>query len=123
MNKRSATRRFKGFVLVMAVTLAIALALLSVRIERIGPELAEYGNLCGPSTSDPCYQPVLKGGFPVAYLFNRPGVSVQRKLSFFEDRLSAGALMIDIAVYFAIVLLVIRGLAHRRSRADATRSE
>ena len=83
---------------------AITLALASVNVERIGPELAAYGNLCGPRTNDPCLEPVLKGGFPFAYLFDAPGISVERQLAFVEDQLHVGALILDIAIYFALVL-------------------
>jgi len=96
----------------VAFILAIMLAFLSVHVERIGPELAVYGNLCGPSGSDFCYKPVLKGGFPVAYLFDAPGVSRERVLAFGEDKLSLGALVLDIAIYFAIVVLAMRGVSH-----------
>jgi len=99
----------------IALFLAIALALLSVRVERVGPELIAYGNLCGPNAADPCYKPVLKGGFPVAYLFDAPGISVERQLSFGEDKLYAGALIIDIAIYLAIVLLAMLVVSHYRS--------
>jgi hypothetical protein len=98
----------------VALTCACALALASVRVERTGPQLAQYGNLCGIHAADPCYQPVLKGGFPIAYLFDAPGVSVERQLALFEDRLSAGALALDIAIYFAMVLAAV-SLASRRS--------
>lgn len=97
----------------ISLALAIALGLLSVHVERVGPEVAEYGNLCGPNTSSPCYKPVLKGGFPVAYLFDAPGVSVERQLSFGEDELFVRALMLDIAFYFAIVLLVTEVISRR----------
>ena len=94
---------------------AITLTLLSVCVERVGPELAQYGNLCGPRAVDPCYKPVVKGGFPVAYLFDAPGISVERQLSFGEDKLFTGALILDIALYFAIILLASLIVLHRRS--------
>jgi hypothetical protein len=83
---------------------AITLALLSVCVERAGPELAQYG--------DSIFKPVLRGGFPVAYLFDAPGVSRERQLAFGEDKLFVGALIIDIAIYFAIVLLVTLVVSH-----------
>jgi hypothetical protein len=98
----------------IACIAAITLALGSVYIERVGPERAAYGNLCGPRTDDPCLEPVLKGGFPFAYLFDAPGISVERQLAFVEDQLHVGALVLDIAIYFAIVLSAI--LAIRRAR-------
>lgn len=99
----------------VALIAAIMLAFLSAYVERIGPELAVYGNLCGPSGSDLCYKAVLKGGFPLAYLFDMPGVSVERKLSFGEDILSTGALVLDIVIDFATVLLIMRAVARLRS--------
>ena len=98
----------------LALMSSMMLTGLSVRIERTGPELVQYGNLCGPGNDAPCYQPVLKGGFPFACLVDMPGVSVERKLGF-EDTLSAGALLLDIASYAALVLLAMR-LVRRRSR-------
>ena len=109
-----------------ALILAITLAFLSVHVERIGPELAVYGNLCGPSGSDFCCKPVMKGGFPVAYLFDAPGVSRERVLAFGEDKLSVSALVLDIAIYLAFVLLVMRGVSHlwsaRMQAASRTRT-
>jgi heme/copper-type cytochrome/quinol oxidase subunit 2 len=63
----------------------------------------------------------LKGGFPVAYLFDAPGISVERQLSFGEDELFVGALIIVIAIYWAIVLLTILVVSRYRSaRMQAT---
>jgi len=99
----------------LAFVLASTLAILSVLVERTGPELEEYGNLCGPTSNDPCYKPVLKGGFPFAYLFDAPGISVERKLSFGEDTLRPVALAFDIAVHFVVVLLAVRIVSRCRS--------
>jgi len=53
----------------LALVSAITLTLMSCSVERKGPELAVYGNMCGPHQSDLCYKPELKGGFPIAYVF------------------------------------------------------
>jgi hypothetical protein len=98
----------------LAFIAAILLTLASVNVERVGPEQAAYGNLCGPHTNDLCFEPVLKGGFPFAYLFDAPGISVERQLEFIEDQLHVGALALDIAIYFALVLSAI--LAIHRAR-------
>jgi hypothetical protein len=99
----------------LALVAAITLALLSFSVERIGPELAAYGNLCGPRHNDLCYKPVLKSGFPIAYLFDVPGVSVERQLGP-EDKLLVGPLIFDIAIYFAICLLAFPVASHRRAK-------
>lgn len=90
----------------LTLVAAVALTLGSAYVERMGPEQVQYGNLCGAAGSDPCYQPALKGGFPFAYLVDAPGVSVERQLSFGEDTLHEGALVADIASYFAILMLI-----------------
>lgn len=87
----------------LALVLAITLARVSAYVEHIGPDMASYGSLCGPTGSDQCYKPVLKGGFPLSYLFDAPSVSRERQLTFGQDKLRVGALIADIAVYFTIV--------------------
>lgn len=90
----------------LSLVFAGALTLLSVRFERTGPGLVQYGNLCGPTFSDPCYKAELKGGFPFAYLSDAPGVSVQRQLAFVEDNFSPWAFALDVSVYFLAILLI-----------------
>ena len=97
------------------VSAATALALLSSEIEHTGPELAQYGNLCGASSSRSCLNPALTGGFPFAYLFDAPGVSVEGRLSFGEDHFRPAPFVFDVTVYFAVILLVVRGIARRSS--------
>ena len=94
--------------------LAVVLALLSVRIERRGPEQVVYGNVCGRAGSELCYRPVLKGGFPVAYLLDAPGVSVEGQLAFIEDDFQPVAFTLDVAVYFAVATVGLGIVARRR---------
>jgi hypothetical protein len=98
----------------LALVAALTLALVSVEVERVGPELLEYGNLCGAAHIDPCYEPALKGGFPFAYLFDAPGISVQHQLTFVEDDMHGWPFSADVAVYFAALLLVVLFIARRR---------
>ncbi len=120
------SRLVKAGLVSLAFVLAVTCALLSVLVERTGPELVQYGDLCGPNHNDPCYQAALKGGFPFAYLFDAPGVSRERRLAFGEDTLRAKALVLDISVYFAVILLagvaISRGWfanIHARKHGDA----
>jgi hypothetical protein len=91
----------------MALAMAGLLALLSVHIERLGPEQASYGNLCGPAANEECLQPVLGGGFPFPFLLDMPGISVQGQLHFIEDRFRPVAFLFDLVFY----LVVLRALA------------
>ncbi|HEX8386349.1 MAG TPA: hypothetical protein VF576_09200 [Rubricoccaceae bacterium] len=102
----------------LALLLAVTLAVLSSHVERTGPELVIYGNVCGPTASDPCYRPALKGGFPLAYLSDAPGVSVEGRLSFGEDTFSLGAFALDVALYLALLAFAARAVS-RRSAPEA----
>jgi hypothetical protein len=101
---------------------ALALALLSSNIEHAGPELAQYGNMCGQTRSGPCVRPSLNGGFPFAYLFDAPGVSVEGKLSFGEDDFRPAPFVLDVAVYLVVTLVAAAAArswsAGRRSAAS-----
>lgn len=108
VNCKATMKNFlKNFLILVLITfLAITLTLISSHVERIGPDLVLYGNLCGPSGNDQCYKPALKGGFPVPYLYDAPGVSRERQLAFGEDKVRLGGLAANIAVYFAVLLAV-----------------
>lgn len=96
-----------AFVLAQAVTLA------TVFIERTGPEQVSYGNLCGPAANELCLQPLLKGGFPWAYLSDTPGVSVEHRLFLFQDHFDARAWWLNAGLYFAFFMLLLRRRATR----------
>ena len=100
-------------------SLALMLTLVSSLVQREGPERAAYGNLCGSAAKEACDEPVLKGGFPLAYLSDVPGVSVEHQLSFGEDHLHLVALVLDIVIYWSATALFI-GFVERR-RAEARR--
>jgi hypothetical protein len=105
----------KGGGAAFGLVLATTLALVSVRVQRTGPEQVVYSNLCGPTMDDLCYKPVLKGGFPIAYLFDAPGVSVEDQLAFGEDNVYPGAFAANVVVYFAVIMLGHRTVSRRRS--------
>jgi hypothetical protein len=93
--------------LIAVCILAILLSLSSVLIERIGPEVVQYENMCGVSGSEPCTRLQLKGGYPAAYLFDSGGVSVANKLGL-EDEVVVSAFLLNCALYAAAVLLTLR---------------
>lgn len=91
-----------------AFLLANVLTLLTVMIERTGPELRSYGNLCGPALDGDCLKPALKAGFPFAYLFDKPGISVEHQLAFVEDEFLPMGWLLDAGVYFVVLLFIAR---------------
>jgi hypothetical protein len=103
----------------LATVLALALTLLSSLVEREGPELASYGNLCGLSSDQDCLEPVLNAGLPLAYLFDQPGVSVERKLFILQDNIRPLPFIMDFLVYLSVVSLA--SFIARRSRNKTTR--
>jgi hypothetical protein len=87
-------------------------------VQRKGPEEVVYSNLCGPTNDDLCYKKVLKGGFPIAYLFDSPGVSVEDQLAFFEDNFRGRAFLIDFVVYLIVILIAMKAMfpdRHKRT--------
>jgi hypothetical protein len=102
----------------LAALVALTLTCSSFGYQRRGPELVVVGNLCGPNTDEFCYAPVLKGGFPLAYIYDTPGVSVEGKLSLMEDHFRAGRFLLDVLMYFAlgmVALVAARTFKKRRT--------
>jgi hypothetical protein len=95
--------KLAGLLLVSA-----AVALVSVKVERRGPELVQIGNLCGATHDQPCRQPSLKGGYPLAFLVDTPGVSVENRLFVGEDQFVPLAFIVDWAVCAAALWLLYR---------------
>jgi len=102
----------KLFLLAVA---ALALTLLSLEVERVGPELGEAGNLCGPNRDQWCYVPVLNGGWPFAYLFDKPSISVPNQLGV-EDKFETPRFLLDLIFYFGALTGAWLGWRRRRGR-------
>ena len=80
-------------------------ALSSVFVERVGPAPAAWRDeLCSPFPLHPCDQGVLQGGWPLAYLLDKPGISVMAELGLIEDRFEAVPFFLDVAVFWAVLL-------------------
>jgi hypothetical protein len=99
---------------ILATIVALVLALFSMRIQRRGPEQVVFSNLCGPTHDDLCYKPVLKGGFPVAYLFDAPGVSVEDQLAIPEDNFHAVPFLLDVGAFLVVIVLGAAVINRRR---------
>ena len=100
----------------MAAVAGLTLTCSSFAYQRRGPELVVVGNLCGPKADEFCYKPVLKGGFPLAYIYDAPGVSVEGKLSIGEDKFRGRGFLVDVLLYFAVAIAVITALTRRTQR-------
>ena len=112
--------------LALALLLALTFTLLSSAIERKGPELASYGNLCGPNSDQDCLEPILNAGFPFAYLFDVPGVSVERKLFIVQDTIRPIPFALSFLVYLAlpgIISVAVRRIKNAISKPPPFRSD
>jgi len=87
---------------VVALLVATVLAAASVGVQRYGPEQGVFGNLCGPDMDELCYKPLLNGGFPLGFVYDAPGISVEDKLAF-EDRFRVLPFLADVAAYSALL--------------------
>ena len=88
---------------------ALILTIASSWIERFGPDLAVYCAL-GKSVDGHeiwCPEPVLNGGWPAPYLFDNPGVSVVRQLSFIEDSFRRGPFLANLE-FFSLLLIALK---------------
>jgi hypothetical protein len=63
--------------------------------------------VCGPSGDDVCYQALLKGGFPFAYVFDDPGVSVRGQLGILEDEFRFFPFSLDVVVFGSVIWLTL----------------
>jgi hypothetical protein len=97
-------RAIKIYVILLAAAFFIATS--SCAIQRHGPDQAIYCSL--GKTRDGfdifCPEPVLNGGWPAPFAFDRPGISVEDRISFFEDDLRAWPFIADVAFYFMLLL-------------------
>lgn len=125
MNRRR--RRFVPGLRAAAVLLAPALALTtgSCAIQRHGPDQAVYCAL-GKSRDGfeiYCPKPVLNGGWPAPFAFDRPGISVENVIGFPEDDFRLWPFVANLAFYELILLglwTATRSLRIRRGkRANA----
>lgn len=120
MKQSASTNPLLSWRVFAAACAALTLTCSSFGYQRRGPELVVVGNLCGPKTDQFCYAPVLKGGFPFAYIYDTPGVSVEGKLSLGEDKFRGGRFLLDVLIYFLVAIAAL-GAAHvlrRRSSAS-----
>jgi hypothetical protein len=101
--------------IVLSLLVGLGLALLSVNVQRKGPEQVVYSNLCGPATDQLCYKPVLNGGFPLPFLYDRAGVSREDQLAFVEDRFRAMPFLLDVCIYAAVVFALAAFVRRRTS--------
>jgi hypothetical protein len=102
---------------------AIVLAAASVGVQRHGPETGVSGAFCGPTGDAPCERPLLNGGFPVGFLYDRLGVPVEDYLALGEDQFRPLSFLIDVVFYFGLLAISWRfGQARRRGRAEARRA-
>ena len=98
----------RGFVLLLAATAALALSCASILYQRVGPTQITEGEGSGCPSANPCRIRVLGAGYPLAYLVDRPGVSVEGALHLVEDEFRPGAFALDFMIYFALGLTAAR---------------
>lgn len=93
---------------VIIAVLGSILSVSSCAIQRHGPDQAIYCDL--GKTSDGvdiyCPKPVLNGGWPAPFAFDRPGISVEGKIGFPEDDFRLAPFIASLAFY----ILCLQGL-------------
>ena len=99
---------------------ALALTLASAYVERVGPAPSAWTDeLCSPFPLHPCAEGVLQGGWPFAYLLDKPGISVMGALGLIEDRFRPWAFWANVATYWVALLGIGYLTGSRRSGVAA----
>ena len=91
---------------VLPLMISLGGALLITALMFLFPWYADgvVGNVCGPQGNEICIGPVLRAGFPFAYIIDNPGVSVVGRLEgFLIDEFIVWAFVLDMLIY-AVVL-------------------
>ena len=101
--------------ILLTLPAAVGVALATVWIERVGraPD-AWRDELCSPMPLHPCGQGVLQGGWPVAFLIDKPGISVMGRLGLVEDRFQPRAFALDVGAIWLVMFLLVHAIASRR---------
>jgi hypothetical protein len=97
-----------SFLKVLVVGLAgTACALASVKLEQKGPDHGVYCAL-GKVEGYDIFCPGLKlnGGWPAPFLFDRPGISVEGKLSFIEDDFRFWPFLSSVSFYLMLLMII-----------------
>ena len=86
-------------------------------MQRHGPDQAVYCAL-GKSLDGYdifCPRPVLNGGWPAPFAFDRPGISVEDRIGFPEDDFRPWPFVADVA-FFVVILEALRRVTRRLRR-------
>lgn len=98
---------------------ALGVTLITSYVERVGPAPESWREeLCSPFPLHPCAEGVLQGGWPFAYLLDKPGISVMAELGLIEDRFEPRAFWLDVAAFWVALTGVGRLAVSRRRRAE-----
>ena len=89
-----------GLVIVItSLVIAFALTIYSSNFQRVGPAIRGFGNVCGPSGEERCYEPVLNAGLPLPYFFDNPSISARGNLALFEDEFRILPFLVDVYLF------------------------
>jgi hypothetical protein len=92
--------------------IAIALAIISGLYQRQNVMVRNAVDRC--PNAQPCAIAVLGAGFPLPFLVDKLGVSVEGQLGLGEDEFRGGAFVGDVVIYLGLGLLVSRFVATKK---------
>jgi len=99
----------------VAAALAVASTAATTLVPRQAPARVEGEGFC--PTPRPCWVPARAAGLPIAFLVDRPEISVPGRLSLGEDEIRPAALAGDLAVHLLGWVLLLGGMARWRGRS------
>jgi hypothetical protein len=97
---------------------SFVLTLTSSFIHQNGPETAQYSNLCEITGDNSCHELIIKGGFPIPYLFDKPGVSIEHQISIFEDDFLIDKFLIDLLIINTVIFILFELMKNKSKCRD-----
>jgi hypothetical protein len=102
--------RYQNFLLLLV--LAIGLTSLTGFYQHQNVMRRDVVDRC--PNAQPCAIAVLGAGFPLPFLVDNPGISVEGKLALGEDDFRAGAFAGDVLIYLGLGLFVSQFIAAKK---------
>ncbi len=84
--------------------LAILFVLMTVFYQRPSGEIILFGNVCDAQSWVECYRPRVSAGFPFAFIFDKPGITVEDNASFLEDDIRLLPFVMNVWLYTVLFL-------------------
>jgi len=102
--------KMKGILLhISLILLSIIITIATTLYQRPSSEIVQFGTECTVERWMHCYSPRVSAGFPFAFGFDTPGISIQHSVTpLIEDEFRIVPFLVDIWFYYIFLLLTLK---------------